>query len=132
MTIFGDQSWKKIQRFLVHKEGESTDITYRSVKGIQSKIYQLKPEIEREVEYMKELHKRQADSSGLRIDTMLNLKGNGEQLLTPKDESNDEKLSNTRSPLLEGFSGRKPTALFMTKRVNKEWRDSFELDNQYQ
>ena len=60
MTIFGDQSWKKIQRFLVHshKEGESTDITYRSVKGIQSKIYQLKPEIEREVEYMKELHKR--------------------------------------------------------------------------
>lgn len=37
-----------------------------------------------------------------------------------------------RSPLLEGLSGRKPAALFMTKRVNKESRDSFDLGSQYQ
>ena len=103
------------------------------MKGIQSKIYQLKPEIEREAEYLKELRKRQVDANGLRVNTMLSLDlkdDQKEQLLTPvKADSNDENL---RSPLLDGLSGRKPTALFMTKRVNKESRDSCDLDHQYQ
>ena len=58
MTIFGDQSWRKIQRFLLYKEklvkskslgikkNDKLCYTYRSVKAIQNKIYQIKPEIE--------------------------------------------------------------------------------------
>lgn len=106
------------------------------MKGIQSKIYQLKPEIEREAEYLKELRKRPGDANGLRVDTLLSLDLKDDQkeqlptLLTPvKAGSNDE---NMRSPLLDGLSGRKPTALFRTKRVNKESRDSCDLDHQYQ
>lgn len=56
-------------------------MTYRSVKGIQSKIYQLKPEIEREAEYLKGLRKRMGDSNGLRVSTRLSL--------DLKDESRD-------------------------------------------
>jgi len=54
MSIFGDQSWKKIQRFLIQDNSQKTkqinkyEITYRSVKAIQSKIYQIKPELEQE------------------------------------------------------------------------------------
>ena len=64
MSIFGDQAWKKIQRFLVMKEssGNGSDadgmcITYRSVKGIQSKIYQIKPEVERDADLVREIRK---------------------------------------------------------------------------
>jgi uncharacterized protein YlaI len=50
MTIFGDQSWKKIQRFLVQEsksliqskqiqKKQCGQFTYRSIKAIQSKIY---------------------------------------------------------------------------------------------
>ena len=52
MAIFGDQSWKKIQQFLIQREKDSKksktiakkkpEYTYRSVKAIQSKIYQIK------------------------------------------------------------------------------------------
>ena len=62
-------------------------------------------------------------------------KGNA---LTPeKDGSNGEsicpyKYDNAHSLVLDGFSGRKPAALFMTKRVNKESRDSLDLGSQYQ
>jgi len=70
MSIFGDQSWKKIQRFLIqrikdskksrsiqkkYKNGQLVNAsessyyyTYRSIKAIQSKIYQVKPDVERE------------------------------------------------------------------------------------
>jgi hypothetical protein len=70
MSIFGDQSWKKIQRFLIqrikdskksrsiqkkYKNGQLVNssessyyYTYRSIKAIQSKIYQVKPDVERE------------------------------------------------------------------------------------
>jgi hypothetical protein len=67
MTIFGDQSWKKIQRFLVNRELDSRKSkaikkceedsyfhTYRSVKAIQSKIYQIKPEVEQEYSVIKD------------------------------------------------------------------------------
>lgn len=64
MNIFGDQSWKKIQQFLIQREQESkksktivkdkpTQYTYRSVKAIQSKIYQIKQRVESELEYIK-------------------------------------------------------------------------------
>lgn len=61
MAIFGDQSWKKIQQFLIQKEKESkksktikkADYTYRSVKAIQSKIYQIKPRVETELDLIK-------------------------------------------------------------------------------
>lgn len=82
MTLFGDQRWKKIQEFLVYREKElnkksrtitkqknmnlnlnkselinysSGTITYRSVKAIQSKIYQIKPRVESEIEYIKKV-----------------------------------------------------------------------------
>lgn len=74
MTLFGDQSWRKIQRFLIQRDNESrksrqikkdrankspgacassiTSInyqhTYRSIKAIQSKIYQIKQDLEKE------------------------------------------------------------------------------------
>jgi len=67
MTIFGDQSWKKIQRYLVNRELDSRksktikksdeDLYYhtkRSVKAIQSKIYQIKPEVEQEYSIIKD------------------------------------------------------------------------------
>ena len=62
MAIFGDQSWKKIQKFLIYQENENKKsknitkgkTTYRSVKAIQSKIYQIKPEVETENKYTKE------------------------------------------------------------------------------
>lgn len=76
MTLFGDQAWRKIQRFLIQRDNESrksrhikkertnkspgvcassiTSInqqhTYRSVKAIQSKIYQIKSDVEKENE----------------------------------------------------------------------------------
>ena len=61
MAIFGDQSWKKIQKFLVQNEKESkksktikkAEFTYRSVKAIQSKIYQIKPRVESELDHIK-------------------------------------------------------------------------------
>ena len=102
----------------------SAETTYRSIKGIQSKIYQLKPEIERENEWLKELLKRPVDSSGLQYAKQpSDLRD--EQLHTPiKEKSGD---------LLEGLSGRKPFhLLFTTERVDKDQRDSFELDMQYQ
>lgn len=86
MNIFGDQQWKKIQRFLILKDNESKKskniqkkdklsgtkesgvsssssqqsgvYTYRSVKAIQSKIYQIKPEVKKDMEL---LRKVQAD-----------------------------------------------------------------------
>ena len=62
MAIFGDQSWKKIQQFLIQKEKESkksknikkADFTFRSVKAIQSKIYQIKPRVEVELDHIKQ------------------------------------------------------------------------------
>ena len=68
MSIFGDQSWKKIQRFLIQRIKDSKKsrsiqkkykhgsmgsdnsyyYTFRSIKAIQSKIYQVKPDVERE------------------------------------------------------------------------------------
>lgn len=59
MSIFGDQSWKKIQRYLVQEsralsqskqisKKQPSQFTYRSIKAIQSKIYQIKSEIEDE------------------------------------------------------------------------------------
>lgn len=78
MNLFGDQSWRKIQKFLIHKQedlkkskqikkerafnrkwspqgcnssiGSVNMHTYRSVKAIQSKIYQIKQDSERELE----------------------------------------------------------------------------------
>lgn len=75
MNIFGDQSWRKIQRFLVQKEQESRRskgikkelqdaCTIRSVKAIQSKIYQIKHEVDRtrELEHFEtSLHERIAN-----------------------------------------------------------------------
>jgi len=62
MAIFGDQSWKRIQQFLIQKEKESkksktikkADFTFRSVKAIQSKIYQIKPRVEIELDLIKQ------------------------------------------------------------------------------
>lgn len=62
MAIFGDQSWKRIQQFLIQKEKESkksktikkAEYTYRSVKAIQSKIYQIKPRVETELDLIKQ------------------------------------------------------------------------------
>jgi len=60
MTIFGDQSWRKIQRFLVQEQKTQTQskqisksqgakqFTFRSIKAIQNKIYQIKTEVEQE------------------------------------------------------------------------------------
>ena len=66
MTLFGDQRWKKIQEFLVYREREQKKsktitkqkrnpeiITYRSVKAIQSKIYQIKSRVESELDYVR-------------------------------------------------------------------------------
>ena len=61
MAIFGDQSWKKIQQFLIQREKEAkksktikkAEFTFRSVKAIQSKIYQIKPRVEIELEFIK-------------------------------------------------------------------------------
>lgn len=71
MTLFGDQRWKKIQEFLVYREKEQKKsktitkqkgksdiygpgiITYRSVKAIQSKIYQIKSRVESELDYVR-------------------------------------------------------------------------------
>lgn len=67
MSIFGDQSWKKIQQFLIQREKDSkksksilkkeklnsSQFTYRSIKAIQSKIYGIKPELEKENELIK-------------------------------------------------------------------------------
>ena len=83
MNIFGDQQWKKIQRFLILKDSESKKskniqkkdklssikesgasssfsqqsgiYTYRSVKAIQSKIYQIKPEVKKDMEFLKKV-----------------------------------------------------------------------------
>jgi starvation-inducible outer membrane lipoprotein len=60
MAIFGDQSWKKIQQFLIYREKDSkksktikkVDFTFRSVKAIQSKIYQIKSRVESEFEFI--------------------------------------------------------------------------------
>ena len=60
MTLYGDQSWKKIQTFLLQrqkskitrsksiKKNNQICYTYRSIKAIQNKIYQIKPDIELE------------------------------------------------------------------------------------
>ena len=107
---------------------DSEETTYRSKKGIQSKIYQLKPEIERENEWLKEMQKRPVDSNGLHVSARLSLDAKNDQqrqLLTPAKEVSGE--------LIEGLSGRKPfILLFTTERVDKEQRDTFELDMQYQ
>lgn len=87
MNLFGDQAWRKIQRFLIQKEQESRRsknikkersaqrlsggccnssmnsiksylYTYRSVKAIQSKIYQIKPEFEREMEIVENMQEK--------------------------------------------------------------------------
>lgn len=62
MAIFGDQSWKKIQKFLIVEENNNNKskniykgkTTYRTVKAIQSKIYQIKSTVEQENKYINE------------------------------------------------------------------------------
>ncbi len=48
MALFGDKNWPKLEQFLVKKESSKgickPKYTYRSIKAIQSKIYQLKTE----------------------------------------------------------------------------------------
>ena len=74
MQIFGDQSWKKIMKFLIIEEKESkksktiskVKTTFRSVKAIQSKIYQIKKEVEAENNYIKD-NLMKFDSTELRF-----------------------------------------------------------------
>lgn len=83
MSVFGDQAWRKIQRFLIQRQedvrrsklikkerslnrkwsppgctssmGSVNMQTYRSVKAIQSKIYQIKQDSEKELEEFESL-----------------------------------------------------------------------------
>ena len=68
-------------------EADGTCCTYRSVKGIQSKIYQIKPEVERDADLAREIRKLVASESFTQNMDTVKLKQAPRDDMSPKPHS---------------------------------------------